>query len=130
MKIYRVLFTLILLGSFTSLLSAQSLSFCEKLDGAGNPVNVNSVFTVGKNGSPVVFYFVPAQVINAAVSFDVYAVNEGKEVFRSTLKQAGNGAKPVSKQMTFYDAGHYRIYVFDENDKQLAKGDLTIRRGN
>lgn len=130
MKIFRLTFVLGFLITLTPDLLAQSLTFCERIDAAGNPVNVNTVFTVSKNGSPVVFYFVPGQAMNAALSFDVYAVNDGKEVFRSTLKQNGNGTKAVSKQMTFYDAGRYRIYVFDENDKQLAKGDITIKHSN
>lgn len=112
--------------SFTG--HAQSLSFCQKLDASGNPANPSTEFTVGKNGGPVLFYFVPPQSFaSASVNFDVYTLQEGKEVFKVTLKQSASGSKAVAKQMTFYDAGRYRIYVFDDKDKQLAKGELTIK---
>jgi hypothetical protein len=122
------LFIVLLTAAFTPVL-AQSITFCEKLDAAGNPVNSSTTFTIGINGGPVIFYFVPAQGLSSpTINFDVYSIEKGKEVFRSTLKQATSGNKPVSKQMTFYEAGQYRIYVYDEKDKMLAKGELTVKR--
>lgn len=122
------LFTVLLTVAITPVL-AQSLSFCERLDAAGNPVNSSTTFTIGKNGGPVVFYFVPVQGMSSpTINFDVYSIEGGKEVFRSTLKQATAGSKAVSKQMIFYEAGLYRIYVYDEKDKMLAKGELSVKR--
>jgi hypothetical protein len=122
------LFTVLLTAAFTPV-PAQSLTFCEKLDAAGNPVNSSTTFTVGKNGGPVIFYFVPAQGISSpTINFDIYFIERGKEVFHSTLKQATSSNKPISKQMTFYEAGYYRIYVYDEKDKMLAKGELSVKR--
>ena len=109
---------------------SQALSFSEKLDGSGNPVDPGNVFTVNKNGSPISLYFtMPAGFTGTSVNFDIYRIDEGKEVFHSTMKQAVSPSqKSVVKQMTFYDAGKFRVYVFDEKDKQLAKSDLTIKR--
>ncbi|MFI5134588.1 MAG: hypothetical protein ACHQD9_01925 [Chitinophagales bacterium] len=110
--------------------SSQSLTFCERVDGSGAPINSNTVFSVNKNGSPVTFYFVlPAGYNSSSINFDVYRLNQEKEVFHSTIKQPVSASqKSVSKQMTFYDAGTYRIYVFDDKDRQLAKGELTIKK--
>jgi len=115
---------------FSTAAFSQSLSFCEKIDAKGNPVNINTAFSVNKNGSPVSFIFaLPAGYNGASVNFDIYRVDQEKEVFHSTMKQAvNNSQKTVVKQMTFYDAGKYRIYVFDEKDQQLAKSDLIIKK--
>ena len=110
--------------------NAQSLTFCERVDAAGSPVDSNTTFSVSKNGSPVTFYFVlPAGFNSTSVNFDVYRLDQQKEIFHSTIKQPVNASqKVVSKQMTFYDAGRYRVYVFDDKDKQLAKSELMIKK--
>ena len=115
---------------FSLAATSQSLTFCEKVDASGNPVNPNTVFSVKQNGSPISFFYIlPTGYNGASVNFDIYKIDENKEVFHSTMKQAVNPAqKSVSKQMTFYDAGKYRIYVFDEKDQQLAKSDLVIKK--
>lgn len=109
---------------------SQALSFCEKADASGKPVNANTAFTVAKNGGPVTMLFtVPAGSKLTSVSFDVYKIDNGKEVFQSTLKQNVSGSQNwVAKQMTFYNEGRYRVYVFDEQDKQLARAEVLIKK--
>src|SRR5258706_12108233 len=115
---------------FSGAVFSQQLTFCEKLDARGNPVNPGNTFTVNKNGSPISLCFVtPAGFTGTSVNFDIYRVDDGKEVFHSTMKQPVNSSqKSVVKEMTFYDAGKFRVYVFDEKDQQLAKAELTIKR--
>ena len=120
-----------LLGAFiwsVTFSFAQKLTFCEKADASGNPVNANTAFTISKNGGPVTLLFTPPLGMKlSSVNFDIYKIIDTKEVYQSSMKQPVTGAW-VSKQVTLYDDGKYRVYVFDENDKQLAKGDLTIKR--
>ena len=130
MKSQRALFLIAALLSISFASFSQSLTFCDKADAGGKPVNANSVFTVAKNGGPVTMLFtLPAASKLTSVSFDVYKIDNGKEVFQSTLKQPVNGSQnSVSKQMIFYNEGRYRVYVFDDQDKQLSKGEVLIKK--
>ena len=109
---------------------SQSLTFCEKTDASGKPVNANTQFTIGKNGGPVTLLFAfPATTKLTSVNFDLYKIENGKEVFQSTMKQPVNTSQNwVAKQVTLYNEGRYRVYVFDEQDKQLAKSELVIKK--
>jgi hypothetical protein len=123
--------TLLFALAFSSGINAQKLSFSEKINSNGDPLNAATTFAVGKNGGVVYIHFVlPANFNGAQVNFDVYRLEAGgKEVFQSTMKQPVTAGKStVSKQMTFYDAGQYRIYVFNEKDQQLGSGTLTIKQ--
>ena len=108
--------------------SAQSLIFCKTADN-GRPVSSAQEFTVGKDGGKVTFLLqLPPSIHPSVVSFDIYKVQTGKEVFGSTVKQALEPGKNwVSKEVTFYDAGSYRVYAFDDKDNTITKGNLTIK---
>ena len=109
---------------------SQSLTFCDKTDASGKAVNANTTFTVAKNGGPVTMLFTTSPAAKlSTVSFDVYRLDNGKEVFQSTLKQPVTGGQNwVAKQMTFYNEGRYRVYVFDDQDKPLARAEVLIKK--
>ena len=123
-----ILILALLAVSLTSF--SQSLIFCDKADAAGKPVNANTQFTIGKNGGPVTLLFTfPASAKLNSVNFDLYKIENGKEVFQSTMKQPLNTSQNwVAKQVTLYNEGKYRVYVFDDLDKQLAKSELVIKK--
>jgi hypothetical protein len=108
--------------------NAQSLIFCKTADN-GRPVNAAQEFTVNKDGGKVTLLLqLPPSIHPSAVSFDIYKVKTGKEIFGSTVKQALEPGKNwVSKEVTFYDAGTYRVYAFDDKDNTITKGNLTIK---
>ena len=126
----------VILFFFVCLLAApafsQTLVFAEKVDASGKAVNQNVMFAVGKSGGQVTFLFtLPSAANLPSVNFDLYKLEGGKEVYQSTMKQAVNAnQKWVSKQVTFYNEGRYRVYVFDDADKQLAKAELTVKKAN
>jgi hypothetical protein len=130
MKSKRALFLIAALLSISFASFSQALTFCEKVDASGKSVNENTVFTVTKNGGPVTMRFtLPAAYKATLVSFDVYKIDNGKEVFQTTLKQnVTNSQNWVSKQMTFYNEGRYRVYVFDDQDKQLSRAEVLIKK--
>src|SRR6476646_10776041 len=103
MKSKRALFLIAALLSISFSSFSQALTFCDKADVSGKAVNANTVFTVAKNGGPVTMLFtLPPGSKFTSVSFDVYKIDNGKEVFQSTLKQPVNSSQNwVSKQMTF-----------------------------
>jgi len=109
---------------------SQSLTFCDKADAAGKAINANTTFTVAKNGGPVTMLFTapPASKLST-VSFDVYRLDNGKEVLVTSMKQPVAGSQNyAAKQMTFYDEGRYRVYVFDDQDKPLARAEVLIKK--
>lgn len=130
MKSKLAFFLIAALLSISSASFSQTLTFCDKADASGKPVNASTIFTVAKNGGPVTMLFtLPAGSKLTVVSFDVYKVDNGKEVFQSTLKQPVTGSQNwVSKQMTFYNEGRYRVYVFDDQDKQLSRAEVLIKK--
>jgi len=112
-----------------SIAKSQTLTFCDRVDGSGGAVNSYSTLTVQKNGTPVTFLFtLPKNTPCRNVNFDVYRIVNEKEVYQSTIKQPASSNNWVSKQMTFYQEGKYIVYVFDDEDKQLAKGTLMVKK--
>ena len=125
--IVSVVFTLVF-GSL-NVLMAQTLTVCKSVDKDGHPVNAAQEFSVAKDGGKVVFLLqLPPAIHPAAVSYDVYKIDKGKEVFSSTLKQPLEPNKNwLLKEVTFYDAGSYRVYVYDDKDNQLTKANFSIK---
>jgi len=83
-------------------IQAQSLTFCKSVDKDGHAVNASQEFAVAKNGGPVTF-LVQFTGTNkpGAVSFDVYKLDKGKEVYSSTIKQNTEPSKNwLSKEVT------------------------------
>lgn len=107
---------------------AQSITFCKSTDKEGHALNAGQEFTLSKSGTVVVFLVQFAAAKPASISYDMYKVENGKEVFSATMKQSPDPAKNwLSKEVTLYDAGAYRVYVYDEKDKLLAKSGFTIK---
>ncbi len=128
MKTTLIVSLITALSIATNFSSAQKLTFCEKADASGNAINANTTFAVAKNGGPVTLLFnLAAGSKLSAVNFDLYKVVDGKEIYQSTIKQPISGSW-VAKQVTLYDAGKYSVYVFDDADNQLAKGELMIKK--
>ena len=108
---------------------AQTLTFCKSVDKDGRAVNAAQEFTVAKDGGKVFFLLqLPATIHPTAVSYDVYKIEKGKEVFSSTLKQPTTpNINWLSKEVTFYDPGSYRVYVYDDKDTPITKATFTIK---
>jgi len=111
---------------------AQSLTFCKSVDKTGKSLGSSQEFTISKDGGKVtfLFQFSPSTTpMVSEISYDMYVLDKGKEVFNSTMQQAVNAnQKWLSKEVTFYQAGTYRVYVYDEKDQLLTKGTVTIRQ--
>lgn len=108
--------------------SAQSITFCKSVDAAGHAVNAGREFTLGKSGSQLVFLLQFNNAKPANVSYDLYNVEKGKEVFNSTMKQTPAAGKDwLAKEVTLYEAGNYRVYVYDDRDQLLSKSDFVIK---
>lgn len=107
---------------------AQTITFCKSVDNDGHAVNAAKEFVLAKTGSGIVFLFQFGVSKPSSVSYDLYKTEKGNEVFQSTIRQALTPGKTwASKEITLYDAGQYRVYVYDEKDKLLVKSEFTIK---
>lgn len=122
MKLVSTFFLAIFLLAGVNISLAQSLTFCKSVSSEGLPAGAAQEFTLSKGGVSLFFLFQFGTTKPAAISYDVYKLEKGKEVFSSTLKQLMvPGKNWLAKEVTLYDAGAYRVYVYDDQDKLLAQ---------
>ena len=130
MKILSTVSAVILVLFFTSGLShSQSLYFCEGVDDDGYAIDESSVFTIPDDGGYLyVLTRLPYEVACKSVRYEVYKVNSrGKETYDNTIYQdVEKGWVWFWKQITFYDRGTYKIYVYDEDWKFLTSNTVKI----
>ena len=109
-------------------LFSQQIIFCESVDQSGNPKNASKEFTIGEDGGFIKILIKSNKEIGSnAIIFDVYKLNDEKEIFNNTVRME---IKPAVtwfyKEITFFKSGIYRVYVYDEKDKLIGLGDLKI----
>ena len=125
-------FRLLLLFLFFRLASfGQEVVFCESVnDVDGTPVKPSSYFIISNNGGTLMLLLKLDKLINSkSLKIDLYIIDEEskKEVFHNTLQ-----AKPephytwIKKEITFYKAGEYTVYIYDETDRLLGVGKVRI----
>jgi len=125
----NILLLFILILNIPSHSFAQKLIFCERVDVNGNPENVSDTFNIGTKGGFLQLLLKSEKGIdshNAVI--DVYHIDENKkEIFESTIRVT---VEPdftwFKKEITFHQSGNYHVYVYDEKDKLLGVGKVTI----
>ncbi|RPI72474.1 MAG: hypothetical protein EHM47_08220 [Ignavibacteriales bacterium] len=123
-------FTVLFLTAFNNS-SAQELYFCEGVDDDGYAINDASTFTVSESGGYLYFLVRMGRgrdIDCNEVLFDIYKVDSrGKETFDNTIYQ---DVEPewtwFWKQVTFYDRGTYKVYVYDEDSQLITSGKVKI----
>lgn len=122
MKLISTIFLSIFLLANANVSLSQSLTFCKSVSKEGIPSGMAQEFVLSKGGVPLFFLFQFGSAKPVEISYDVYKLDKGKEVFSSTLKQLMvPGKNWLAKEVTLYDAGAYRVYVYDDQDKLLAQ---------
>jgi len=125
-----ILYAVISISAFNNS-SAQSLYFCEGVDDDGYAINESAVFNIPDDGG---FLYCLVRLGSGReidcyeILFDIYKVDSGgKETFENTIYQ---DVEPdwnwFWKQITFYDRGTYKIYVYDEDWKFLTSNTVKI----
>ena len=124
--------TLILFSLAPALsINAQSLFFCEAVDKNGNAVNESNSFVIGPNGGYFDFLVkVPYDLKSYYVNYDIYEIKEdGTEHFNNTIRQ---DAQPewqfFWKEVTFYDPGIFKIYVYDDDDYLITSSVVKVKK--
>ncbi|GAB4295620.1 MAG: hypothetical protein Kow0098_18060 [Ignavibacteriaceae bacterium] len=108
---------------------AQKVYFCEGVDEDGYPINEAYEFTIPSSGGYLyVLCRLPYRVNSSEVIMDIFRVNRsGNEEFDNTLYIDTNRDWAwFWKKVTFYDAGTYAFYLYDEDENYLASGEVKI----
>jgi hypothetical protein len=129
MKSLRFFSIILLISAASSFSLAQELYFCEGVDEDGYPVNESSVFTISDEGGYLyALVRLPYEVDCSSVSLIVYKVNSrGKETYDNTINiDVKRNWVWFWKQITFYNDGTYKFYVYDCDDYLLASGEVEI----
>lgn len=111
---------------------SQTLYFCEGVDEDGYAITESSVFNISSSGGYLYFLVRMGsgkKVNSYEVLYDVYRVDsDGKETFDNTIYQ---DVEPdwnwFWKQVTFYDPGTYKVYVYDEDWTFLTSGRVRVK---
>ncbi len=128
MKAVSAFYLTLFLFTIATASRAQSLTFCKSVSKEGQPAGVAQEFVLSKAGVSLFFLFQFGTAKPSAISYDVYKIDKGKEIFSSTLKQlVVPGNNWLAKEVTLYDSGSYRVYVYDEQDKLLAQQGFRLK---
>lgn len=129
-KLLAVSFVALTLFVISGSTKAQTLYFCEDVDRDGYPVTESSVFNISSSGS--YFYFLvrlPYALNCRSVRYEIYRVDRGgNESYENTVYQdTERDWTWFYKQVTFYDASKYNVYVYDCNDYLLTSGSVRTQ---
>lgn len=109
--------------------NAQELVFCEKVAANGTPTNYSSHFAISSKGGTVQLLVKAPKILdcnNATV--DVFMADEKyHEVFENTIKVS---VQPTwswfTQSLSFYKAGTYVVYAYDEFGRLLGTARVNI----
>lgn len=114
----------------TGELAAQSLQFCENVSGAGESINPSTLFNIDqKGGSLKMLITLPYRLRSTQVIYDIYRVDPtGEEKYDNTIYQDSDAEWTwFWKEVTFYSAGRYNVYVYDRDRNFLTSGQVRIQ---
>ncbi len=109
---------------------SQSLQFCEDVSESGYPVSPSSVFNISDKGGYLKFLVnLPYRVGTRSVSYEIYRVDaDGYESYDNTIYQDVEPSWAwFWKEVTFYSAGRYNVYVYDADKNFLASETVRIQ---
>ncbi|REK00037.1 MAG: hypothetical protein DWQ44_02950 [Bacteroidetes bacterium] len=109
---------------------AQKLTFCENVNEKGIPEKANTVFTIPAEGGSLQVLATlrrPIEANNALMDIFFIDPQTKKEIFENTIRLKTELYWSWFKsEVTFYRAGEYVVYVYDERDKMLCAGKVKI----
>lgn len=129
-KTIQLFFAVIFFAGFLNSAAAQSLQFCEGVTEDGAPVTASSVFNISEKGGFLKFLVtLPYRVGTYSVSYEIYKVDaDGYETFDNTIYQDVEPSWSwFWKEVTFYKAGRYNVYVYDGDKNFLASSTVRIQ---
>jgi hypothetical protein len=108
-----------------------SLTFCENVNNDGKPVMASNSFLVNKTGSALrLLLKSDAKLGTDQMDFKIFYINDnGKEQevtkFPTTVKPNWDY---VWKEVVFFDAGNYRVKVYNSKGNYLTSANLNVKQ--
>jgi hypothetical protein len=124
-KLFALSLLAVALLVVTNSAKAQTMYFCEDVDGDGYPRGESSVFNISSSGGYLdVLVRLPYDLGCRSVSFEIYRNGDyDNTIYMDTERNW----VWFYKQITFYKSGSYKIYAVDCNGTTLASGTLKIQ---
>ena len=129
MKKFGIGFILLMLIKFSS--AQYSLTFCEGITTEGKPIKASNSFMIGHTGSILKLLLKADNRLNSEqMDFRIYYINDsGKEEELSKLPQ---NVQPnwnyAWKEVVFFDAGTYRVKVYNSKGSYLTSANLSVKQ--
>jgi|SRR4030095_2220716 len=124
-KLLLVLFAALVFFAVSERSNAQSIYFCEGVTSDGYAKGESDVFNISRDGGYLdVLVRLPYEVACRSVRFEVYKNgNYDNTIYLDTEKNW----VWFYKQITFYSAGSYSVYIYDCFDYMLTSGTVRIQ---
>lgn len=130
LKIFLTIVISTVISGFINTSYSQTLEFCEDVSASGDAISSSSVFNIGKNGGYFKFLVkLPYRIGTNSVSYEIYKVDsDGYESYDNTIYQ---DAEPswtwFYKEVTFYKAGRYNVYVYDGDKNFIVSETVKVQ---
>jgi hypothetical protein len=110
--------------------TAQSLQFCENVNSDGSAVSASTLFNIDQKGGTLkMLTTIPYRLGSTQVIYDIYRVDPtGEEKYDNTIYQDADAEWTwFWKEVTFYSAGRFNVYVYDSDRNFLTSGQVRIQ---
>jgi len=129
-RAYIIVLAIFIISVFADKSYSQQLQFCEDVTDKGYAVTPSSVFNIGESGGYLKFLVsLPYRVGTYSVSYEIYKVDDdGYESYESTIYQDVEPSWTwFWKEVTFYRAGRFNVYVYDSDKNFLTSSTIRIQ---
>jgi len=113
-----------------SKVSAQTIQFCESVTGTGEAVSPSTLFNIdSKGGYLKILVTMPYSLGSDQVIYEIYEVDpDGQEKYDNTIYQdASSDWTWFWKEVTFYKAGRFNVFVYDRERNFITSGQVRIQ---
>ena len=111
--------------------SAQTMQFCENVSSDGQAITASTLFNIDatKGGYLKILVNMPYRLGSDQVIYEVYEVDpDGQEKYDNTIYQdASSDWTWFWKEVTFYKAGRYNVFVYDRERNFITSGQVRIQ---
>lgn len=126
----RLFFLFLIFACSVNVSLSQTLKFCEDVTQDGEPVEASSVFNISEKGGYLKFLVnLPYRVGTSSISYEIYKIDDdGYESYENSIIQDVEPSWTwFWKEVTFYKAGRFKVYVYDGDKNFLASSLVRIQ---
>ncbi len=130
LRIAFAVFVFIIASFSVSSVSAQTIQFCENVSASGEAITPSTLFNIdSKGGYLKILVNMPYRLGSNQVIYEIYEVDpDGAEKYDNTIYQEANADWTwFWKEVTFYKAGRFNVFVYDGERNFLTSGQVRIQ---